>query len=190
MLNEVLGTPRRPCTEHPTRLACVLPKPKVDFASKRQERDGGWALRNAKLRLSRKLIYVAGLWMCLSCSLRPSDRLQATPKDDPDFLPNLTEHLLAFVTCTPLEILAKAFLAYGPPACASKAFRAYDRYLAILDDPKKRKDLEQLDVDSVTNNRTFDEARTAGRQFQEALAELFFATDPDLTRTVQHYGVF
>jgi hypothetical protein len=44
----------------------------VDFAYKRRQRAGrGWALRTAKLRLSRKLTYAAGLVMCYSCASDP-----------------------------------------------------------------------------------------------------------------------
>jgi len=45
----------------------------VDFASKQRDRGGeGWGLRNAKLRMSRKLIFASGLLVCFACNLDES----------------------------------------------------------------------------------------------------------------------
>ena len=44
----------------------------VDYAAKHREQDGKkWAVRNAKLRFSRKLLFASGLAFCLSCQLDP-----------------------------------------------------------------------------------------------------------------------
>lgn len=43
----------------------------VDFASKQRDRGAEkWGLRNAKLRMSRKLIFASGLLLCFSCQSR------------------------------------------------------------------------------------------------------------------------
>ncbi len=45
----------------------------VDFANKQRDRAGaGWGLRNAKLRMSRKLIFASGLLVCFSPNLDPT----------------------------------------------------------------------------------------------------------------------
>jgi predicted nucleotidyltransferase len=164
----------------------------VDSAAKRREREGeGWALRNFKLRMSRKLIFAAGLAACVSCKLRPSEPLRdGTSTSDEAFCAAMTDLLFGFVNRTPIEILAHTVLAFEAFEAGRRMYGAYDSFLGILRDAKKRRDLEALTVDEAFSDPLFQEAREIGAEFQVGLEKLFFETDPELTRTTQHYGVF
>ena len=162
----------------------------VDYAAKRRDRGSdGWALRNFKLRLSRKLIFTAGLAMCLSCELRPSAALRSAATPD-EFYKQLADFLMDFCNRTPLEVLASFAGQFGAGAVAGEIFDAYDQFLAILRDDGKRTALEEMDVDDAVHDPLFAETRRIGTTFQEGLSKLFFATDVDLTRATQRYGVF
>jgi hypothetical protein len=164
----------------------------VDAAAKRREREGeGWALRNFKLRMSRKLIFAAGLAACVTCKLRPSEQLRnGTSTSDEAFCSAMTELLFESVNRTPIEILAHTILAFEAFDAGHLMYGAYDSFLGILGDTDKRNRLEKLTVDNAYSDPLFQEARQIGRKFQDGLGKLFFETDPDLTKTTQHYGVF
>jgi len=163
----------------------------VDYASKRRERDGGWALRNFKLQVSRKLIYVAGLMMCLSCQLRPVAALKnagfATEKD---FTDALQDFLLDFSNRTPLQAVSRFALDFNAGACGAEILDAYDKFLGVLADSGKRNHLKKLSVEDALSDEVFKEARVIGNEFQDALTKLLFDSDSVLTAATQRYGVF
>ena len=117
----------------------------VDFASKQRDRAGaGWGLRNAKLRMSRKLIFASGLLVCFSANL-DSELNDQISTDRDDIKLKLINHIRDYVRKTPLEILAKSMEQYKVPEVIAKdLFGAYAEFLGILDDEKSREALKAL----------------------------------------------
>jgi hypothetical protein len=164
----------------------------VDYAAKRRDRAGvGWAIRNFKLRLSRKLIFTAGLAMCMSCELCPPQSLTDTKFDEPaDFYAELESYLVGFSNKTPLQVLADFALQFNAIEASTMIFTAYDQFLMVLSDAEKRARLEKLGVDDAAGDSVFHESRKIGTTFQEGLTKLFFDTNSKLTKATQRYGVF
>lgn len=165
----------------------------VDYASKRRERgdDGGWAIRNVKLRVSRKLVFVAGLAMCMSCQLRPSAALNKNTFDtEKGFTDALQDFLLDFSNRTPLQVVSRLALDFHVGAVGVGVLDAYDKFLGVLADKDKRERLKKLGMDDAFVDDVFKEARAIGTEFQSALTSLFFDSDKDLTAATQRYGVF
>lgn len=169
----------------------------VDFASKQRDRGGeGWGLRNAKLRMSRKLIFVSGLLTCFSCSL--DEKLQtkiSTDVSDTETarhlnLAHLQEHILQYVGKTPLDIVALAAREHGIETSAAKdLFSAYDDFLGLVADPDKREHLKKLRAEASRQDEVFGEVRGCSERFSKALKLIFFE-HPRVKILTQKYGVF
>jgi predicted nucleotidyltransferase len=163
----------------------------VDFASKQRDRAGkGWGLRNAKLRMSRKLIFASGLLVCFSAYLDPDLQTKISTDRKDGIKLTLLQHIRDCVRLTPLEILAKSMERYGVShSIAKNLFDAYTEFLKLLSDEKSRKALENLkSVDSRTDP-TFRQIREISTVFEGALDHIFFKNKliEPLTRK---YGVF
>jgi predicted nucleotidyltransferase len=160
----------------------------VDYANKRRDRGTGWALRNFKLRLSRKLTFTAGLAMCMSCQLCPPKWLEdAKPAD---FYGELENYLIGFSNKPPLQVVAEFVQHFGANDVGKTIFDAYNQFLTILGDPTKRERLDKLGAEEAGSDEIFTEARDVGTAFQNGLTELFFNTDEKLTKATQLFGVF
>jgi hypothetical protein len=156
----------------------------VDYANKYRARAGSkWALRNIKLRMSRKLLFISGLFMCISWSLGHYEA-----DDQKLVVQRLVSHLRDWTERPPLESLATIVEAYAP-SLTTDVFDAYDSFLALLGDEEKRKLLEQLDPDEAYGSDVFLEARRVATNFDEALIKLLFGSN-DVTQLAQKYGVF
>jgi len=162
----------------------------VDFAEKQRGQAGrGAALRNAKLRMSRKLIFATGMLTCFSCQLlNPKAREEVIRQKA---TPAMEEHLMNFMRNKPLEILAIFLLELKiGKKTAISLFSSYDSFLALLNDLEKRDHLKNLPQDEISTDSVFDEVRTLAREFERGLTALFFHDHEQLQKLTISYGVF
>jgi predicted nucleotidyltransferase len=165
----------------------------VDFVYKQRAEAGQkWALRNAKLRMSRKLIFASGLLRCFFCHLDPeaahARQALSAPTNDISKLLTYIENQLSW---PPLELLARA--ASRPDidlTTPKKLFDSYNQFLAVLDDQKKRDELKTLGEDQMTTSPVWQEIRGLSHDFHNGLIELFFGKDAALRELSVQYAVF
>jgi predicted nucleotidyltransferase len=162
----------------------------VDFVSKQREREGGWALRNAKLRMSRKLIFVSGLLTCFSFELFGAGR-PWLDEHGAMVTPRLIDFLLKRIHIQPMESLAEVLLRPSISAETGKTlFDNYDAFLGLLADREKRDHLKKLPLEDLGKDALFKEAGRLGHRFQTGLDRMFFEEDEELARLIRLYGVF
>ncbi|RYZ62077.1 MAG: hypothetical protein EOP09_19185, partial [Proteobacteria bacterium] len=112
----------------------------VDFAYKQWEQQGHkWGLRNIKLRMSRKLIFVKGLLMCMR-------HFQDEAVDSE----SLKGKLCAYAEAHPLPFIYDTLNPYTElhPHLV-KLFAAYDTFLHRMNDKSLRDHLERLNRDTA-----------------------------------------
>lgn len=164
----------------------------VDFAYKLRNRSGeGWAIRNIKLRMSRKLIYVSGLLACYSCHFEFGDLKKSEVFQDPSRHKEVVEYLQKLFSLTPLELVAGVLI--GKPHLADtavKIFDSYDGFLGILADKNKRESLEKLKEEHADVDEVYQQARRFSHMFRDGLLEFFFDTKSEMSDLTMNYGVF
>jgi predicted nucleotidyltransferase len=164
----------------------------VDFVHK-QRVDAGdkWALRNAKLRMSRKLIFAAGLLVCFECHLdSTADQARRELRSSEGGSSRLIHYLEQQFSLTPLEILARSLLSHAKPETARLMFDSYEAFLALMNNQEKRAVLRGLDPSQARSNEVFEEVRQISHGFQEGLTRLFFKDSSELYSLTEFYGVF
>jgi predicted nucleotidyltransferase len=163
----------------------------VDFVEKQRGQAGqAWGLRNAKLRMSRKLIFAAGMLACFSCEMLSSVKGRDELINKHSTI-QMEEHLRSFVKRTPLEIVATFLLELEiRPRTALKLFSSYNSYLKLLNDRDKREHLKKLTPEDIPGDAVFREATIYTREFQDGLTALFFHDHKKLQQLTIFYGVF
>lgn len=160
----------------------------VDYAAKRWEQsDKKWGIRNAKLRLSRKLLFVTGLLMCFKFEAEHSDERDAFVSDMATFPQKLAGFLLKETKKSPIGVLSETLL-LREADLARRILDPYDAFLAVLDDSDQRRELETLRFEEAANNELFARVRKIGRDFQAGVSALFSLSPFD--GLIAEYGVF
>jgi len=162
----------------------------VDFAYKEWEQAGKkWALRNIKLRTSRKLLFVAGLLTVFSCFQNDTLRRQDS-EGDTDYLLRVQSHLLTFVHSTPLNIIVWALQGIGLDDPCAELVGEYEQFLAKMNNTADRNHLAGLSEQDVYDDGQFLECRDISHRLQSALKKVCFELDSPLREFTCEYGVF
>jgi putative nucleotidyltransferase DUF294 len=147
----------------------------VDYEGKMGVRQGeGWATRNAKLRLSRKMLFAGGLVPLLECSRFGSEEMKGFLADR--------------FAQAPADRVAAAFLHYEAADVGGRTLFAYSQFLDLLDDGDRRRELEDLPEQDRSSSPLWRQVKALGAAFQRGLDSLLF--DTALRSTVREYVVF
>jgi hypothetical protein len=156
--------------------------------SKKWERPGrGWALRNIKLRMSRKLLFAKGMLLCFYCE--NGDHNGTDPTDGPAILNGIASRCFELARMSPMDLLCRALNESSNPDAARKVVGAYDKFLSTLNDKDKRDELKKLDSSTAVDNQLFLELRILSHVYGGGLEELFFDSER-FNLLTRKYGVF
>jgi predicted nucleotidyltransferase len=157
----------------------------VDFADKFHDQEGEkWALRNAKLRFSRRLILLTGMLACFSWKLHGLD--SSTPETE-----QAISYFENYFARPPLEILADELIrAEAEPETCRTIFSAYDQFLSILDDPASRAELETVPRELADKSSVFQRVRKISHEFRDALLNWLNLPQTPLSALVKQYALF
>jgi hypothetical protein len=159
----------------------------VDYATKKWQRSNdGWALRNIKLRMSRKLLYAKGLLACLLCD----EEFGGLHAEKGAVEQDLMSRCFALTRVSAIDTIANVAFRVGAFDIGRRILDSYDAFLLMLADRDKREALEKLGFGD-SSDALFKEQRANSNKFQEGLEQLFFESRNDrLTKLTKRYGVF
>ena len=165
----------------------------VDYVNKQWTRgsDSGWAIRNVKLRFSRKLLFASGILMTFGCSLeKRNEEHDGLFKDEASALNTVHQHLTERIGTPPIDVLCSHLKARSNQKTAEMILGSYDSFLHCLNEPNKRKQLESLTPLQAQDDAVFKEMCKLSRVFQSGLNSMFYEDDAETRELMFRYGVF
>ena len=155
----------------------------VDYASKKREQaKAGWALRNIKLRMSRKLVFTKGMLACFLCDEKFARKLPLDAPNEETASIDLLQRCYGLMRLPAIEILAWALLEFAKPETARLTMNAYDQFLGMLSNEDLRTKLKELSFEDK-NDEAFKSQRRNSNDFQSGLEQLFFNSNEELKKT-------
>jgi hypothetical protein len=147
----------------------------VDFVGKERQGTGEkWALRNLKLRTSRRVLFAGGLLPILLCHRHSAKEMRP--------------FLVSRLALPPTDRLAAAFLDCDVPDAGVRALGAYDRWIEMLCDEAVRAELNAIPRSDVDTSLAYQEGRRLAEELEQGLLALLFETP--LASLVREYGIF
>lgn len=157
----------------------------VDYGMKRWTEEKNWALRNVKLRMSRKWLFASGLLMMFAC-----DERAVSPEVTEGTRDRTMDKLVRLADLTPTDIIIDQLRGLGLTHELDHLLRFYDEYLAKIDDQDIRTHLSNLTPVQARNDEIFMWFKNQGRMLQDVLGETFFSVNRELQTFTKEYGVF
>lgn len=152
----------------------------VDFAYKQKEQEGQkWALRNIKLRMSRKLIFVKGLIMCFAHYGTEHSREETITS------------MRKMVGMHPFELMIhlKDQFQIGSDDI-KRLMISYNSFLESLANNDIREKLEKMSMEEVDESGEFQTLRENCDVFKDTLNDIFINKNSELKKLTLKYGFF
>jgi hypothetical protein len=171
----------------------------VDFAYKQRSRENeGFAIRNLKLRMSRKLLYLAGMVACFECETHFATLEERTSFYAAHKIQPVVDLLTSVLAKPPLEIIASALVRSVELDERSKMlFDAYDEFLGMLADENLvcngksiRDHLNTLPSELLGSDEVAERGREISHRFRDAIEGIFLTKENVLGKMTIEYGVF
>ncbi len=157
----------------------------VDYGMKRWTEESQWALRNVKLRMSRKWLFASGLLMMFGCA----EKFVPPDETEPSHARTL-ENLDRLMDQTPTDTIIEQLSLLGLNTQVAELLTLYDKYLKKLNNEDVRDRLSKISPEAARNDEEFSEFKEIGRALQDLLIQVFFEAHDELSSFTKEYGVF
>lgn len=152
----------------------------VDFAYKQIEQSGKkWALRNIKLRMSRKATFLKGVLMCAAFYKRPTESAE------------MQARMMEIVSTKSLDFIFQELEFYKiKDDLIIQLLDSYNAFLGLLNNEEIRRRIEDIPMGEVYKNHDFLTARENANRFQGALTDIFLKEETPLRDFTFKYAFF